>query len=161
MKGIISLIIMLLIIKVCATALSKIALAEDNEQCMVEAIYFEARGEDFVGQLAVGTVIMERVESSKFPSTVCKVVRSGRYWKGNPVRNKCAFSYWCDGKSEKIKDYMAHDDAIQTALLVLQGVRLHQVQGSTYYHASYVRPSWARKMKRVGIVGRHIFYKEK
>jgi|TARA_R100000093_G_C1945623_1_gene74387 spore germination cell wall hydrolase CwlJ-like protein len=141
-------------------ALSTPAFAEDNERCLTEAIYFEARGETFIGQLAVGTVIMKRVESPRFPNSVCKVVRSGKYWKGNPVRNKCQFSYWCDGKSESIKDY-PDLEAADTALLVMQGVRLWQVQESTHYHASYVRPSWARKMKRTAIIGKHIFYRKK
>lgn len=140
--------------------LSTPAFAEDNERCLTEAIYFEAGGETFIGQLAVGTVIMKRVESSRFPNSVCKVVRAGKYWKGNPVRNACQFSYWCDGKSESIEDYQDLE-ATNAALLVMQGVRLWHVRGATHYHASYVHPSWARQMKRTAIIGKHIFYREK
>ena len=51
-----------------------------EELCLVQAIYFEARGESFIGQLAVGSVILQRLESKSFPNTICSVVQSGKYW---------------------------------------------------------------------------------
>ena len=129
--------------------------------CLVETIYFEARGEDFVGQLGVGTVVMERVESKSFPNTVCDVVRAGRYWKGNPVRNKCAFSYWCDGKSERMYDYSSLEEALEISLMGLKGVRLSSITGATHYHAQYVKPYWSHEMKHIFTSGKHLFYKGK
>ena len=60
----------------------------EEELCLVQAIYFEARGESFIGQLAVGSVILQRLESKSFPDTICGVVQSGKYWKVNPIKNK-------------------------------------------------------------------------
>ena len=69
--------------------------------CLVEAVYHEARSESLLGMLSVAKVILTRKESSNFPNTICQVVHQGRYWKDNPVRDKCQFSYWCDGKPER------------------------------------------------------------
>lgn len=57
-----------------------------QERCLIETIYFEARGEPFLGQVGVGVVVMRRVQSDKFPDNICDVVHDGVYWKGNPVR---------------------------------------------------------------------------
>ena len=86
---------------------------------MSEAIYFEARGESIVGQIAVGNVALNRVHSKRFPNTVCKVVHQGVTYKGHMIRNKCQFSYYCDGRPEKIKDAEAFVLASQVAVDVL------------------------------------------
>tara|TARA_R110000824_G_scaffold65393_2_gene170297 strand:+ start:135 stop:662 length:528 start_codon:yes stop_codon:yes gene_type:complete len=133
--------------------------AQSNEMdCLVEAIYFEARSEEFVGQLAVANVILERVRHPKFPDTVCTVVRDGHYYKGMPVRHQCAFSYWCDGKKEIMKDKQALTIAKRVAHMALDGVVLEEVQGATYYHASYTNPKWARQFEFVSRIGKHLFY---
>ena len=70
--------------------------------CMAEAIYFESRGEPFIGQLAVGQVILQRVKSKAFPDDACSVVHQGRkYTVERPVKHKCEFSYWCDGSQKR------------------------------------------------------------
>ena len=79
-------------------------LAIDSEEeigCLVEAVYFEARGESLAGKVAVINVILERVDSRYFPNSICGVVHDGVYREGMPVKYKCAFSYWCDGKPER------------------------------------------------------------
>tara|TARA_R110002020_G_scaffold177199_1_gene369966 strand:+ start:308 stop:784 length:477 start_codon:yes stop_codon:yes gene_type:complete len=134
---------------------------EANEfDCLVEAIYHEARSEEMIPQLAVANVILVRVESSDFPDTICKVVHQGKYWEGNPVRDRCQFSYWCDGKSEKMPNIEALIKVISVAQMSLKGVQVKQTVGATHYHASYVTPSWASdpRLKSVGAVGLHIFY---
>ena len=130
-----------------------------EELCLVQTIYFEARGDSFIGQIAVANVVMKRLNSKSFPNTICNVVRSGKYWKGNPVKNKCAFSYWCDGKSEKMYDIIAYEEAIEVANLVLKGAVIEPVKDATHYHAFYVKPSWSLKLKRITRIGKHIFYR--
>jgi spore germination cell wall hydrolase CwlJ-like protein len=68
------------------TTASASSQTEYNKQldCLAEAIYFESRGETFLGMLAVGTVIMNRVEHKEFPNTVCSVVYAGRHRNGKP-----------------------------------------------------------------------------
>ena len=140
---------------------SSLAYAEEDKQlnCLVEAVYHEARSESFTGQLAVANVIIERANLSKFPNTICKVVHAGKYWKGNIVRNKCAFSYYCDGKKEWSSiEKKALDTAYHVSSLALEGVTLLSTLGATHYHASYVSPSWTNNMERLEQIGTHIFY---
>jgi len=140
---------------------SSIAYAEEDKElkCLAEAVYHEARSESFTGQLAVANVIIERANLSKFPNTICKVVHAGKYWKGNIVRNKCAFSYYCDGKKEWASvEKEALDTAYHVSSLALDGVTLLSTLGATHYHASYVSPFWANEMERLQQIGKHIFY---
>ena len=68
--------------------------------CIAVAVYFEARGEPSEGQLAVAQVVRNRIESHECPDEACEVVKQGYYWAGNPIRDKCPFSFWSDGKSD-------------------------------------------------------------
>jgi len=127
-------------------------------ECLTEAVYFEARGESFVGQLAVANVILQRVRDYRFPPTVCEVVHAGRYWEGNPIRNRCAFSYWCDGKPEIMKDKQALRIAQDVARMAIDGVIYEEIQGATFYHASYVNPYWIKDLTFITKIGKHLFY---
>ena len=42
--------------------------------CLVEAVYYEARSEGVIPKIAVANVILQRVKSKKYPSTICEVV---------------------------------------------------------------------------------------
>ena len=137
---------------------SKAAAKQSDIECLTEAIYFEARGEPFLGQLAVANVVMERVRDNRFPPTVCEVVHSGRYWEGNPIRNRCAFSYWCDGKPEIMKDKQALKVAVSVAKMAIDNVVYEEIQGATFYHASYVNPYWVNKLEFITRIGKHLFY---
>ena len=132
----------------------------DNLSCLAEAVYFEARSESFIAQLAVANVILERVASERYANDVCSVVRQGRTWKGKPVRNKCHFSYWCDGKPETIANVDAYAEAVNAAGLAMKGVILLHTEGATHYHASYVLPYWALddRFSIVGQIDNHVFY---
>ena len=81
----------------------------ESIMCLAMAIYFEARGEPMVGQVAVAQVIMNRVYDHRYPNDVCDVVKQGYYYTWNeniPIRDKCQFSFWCDGKPEIINNTM-------------------------------------------------------
>jgi spore germination cell wall hydrolase CwlJ-like protein len=136
---------------------------DKNVDCLAEAIYFEARSENFMAQLAVGNVIYNRVKSSKFPNTFCGVVHQAKKWKGKLIRNRCQFSYYCDGKSEKYKELDALLEVMDTSELILQGVMLEQTIGATHYHTWKVSPHWSRSPTfiKLGRVGSHIFYVDK
>jgi N-acetylmuramoyl-L-alanine amidase len=130
--------------------------------CLALNIYHEAKNQSFVGQMAVAQVVMNRVQDSRFPHTVCEVVKQGPTysWKKDfPVRNKCQFSWYCDGKSDKVRN----KDAWQTATLIAKGVLNGNlddfVEGSTHYHATYVEPSWASSKTYVTRIDDHKFYR--
>ena len=130
--------------------------------CMATAIYFEARGEPMVGQVGVAQVIMSRVYDERYPDTVCDVVKQGYYYswdKTIPIRDKCQFSFWCDGKPETIKDEDAYFWATEVAQAVMVGTLYDTTQGATHYHAYYVQPSWSKKFTRTVRINDHIFYR--
>ncbi len=122
-------------------------------QCLTEALYFEARSETLEGQFAVGEVILNRVDSQKFPNSVCGVVGQGA-----PRLNKCQFSYNCDGKAEYFSEALAYARSGKLAKLLLDGRARVLTGGATYYHASSVSPSWARSFTKTAQIGKHIFY---
>tara|TARA_R110000787_G_C13335376_1_gene437731 strand:+ start:470 stop:943 length:474 start_codon:yes stop_codon:yes gene_type:complete len=132
----------------------------DEFDCLVEAIYHEARSEDMIPMLAVANVILNRVKHKKFPNTICEVVHQGKYWKDNPVRDKCHFSYWCDGRPERFTDMTGLIKSINVAEMSLKGIQIGQTSQATHYHAYYVTPKWASNstFKVLGQVGTHIFY---
>lgn len=124
-------------------------------QCLAEGVYFEARGEPRRGQVAVAQVIMNRVNHDEFPDTICGVVYQNQHW-----RNRCQFSFACDGVPERITERGAWDVAEDVSRQVLEGRDLiDTIKESTHYHATYVRPRWAPRMIRLDRVGLHIFYK--
>lgn len=126
-----------------------------ERHCLATAIYFEARSEPERGQVAVGQVILNRVNSDAFPDTICGVV-----YQGEEKRNACQFSFACDGLPETAKNRRAWRKASEIAEKVLQGQNLiGAIRTATYYHANYTDPSWARKLKRLATIGRHVFYR--
>lgn len=122
--------------------------------CLTEAIYFEARGEPFDGQVAVAEVVLNRVDSQYWPRTVCGVVN-----QGSERKTGCQFSYTCDGSSRKVPNVPAARLARQIATVMLQGAPRRLTGHATHYHADYVDPSWNRTMETTAIIGRHIFYR--
>lgn len=139
-------------------------IAEYNEQhqCLSLNLYHEARGDSELGQKAVGWVTLNRVHSERYPNTVCDVVYQGHYdSSGNPIRNKCQFSWWCDGRSDTPRDQEAWAQSQQVAHEVMQTYGLAEdfTSGATMYHASYVNPYWASSYERTVRIDTHIFYK--
>jgi spore germination cell wall hydrolase CwlJ-like protein len=130
--------------------------AKQNQvDCVAKAIYFEARGEPFEGQLAVANVINNRVKSSKFPNTHCGVVHQAKRIDGKIVKNKCAFSFYCDGKVEEIRDKKAYKLAENIAKLSMQGVYVDIARKATHFHAVYVNPYWSKHLEYLGKIGKH------
>ena len=132
--------------------------------CMAFNIYHEANNQSMLGQIAVGQVVMNRVASPSFPNTVCEVVTQGqRYKNGKMVLHRCQFSWYCDGKRDEInRDTEAWRKALDYASIVVSGrIVMDVTQGSLWYHAYYVKPSWARQKERVTRIDSHIFYRRK
>lgn len=143
----------------------EIAEAEYQRQleCLSRNIYFEARSEGALGQRAVAWVTLNRVQSDRFPDTICEVVHQARRDSaGNPLRHQCQFSWYCDGKSDRIGNQEKYQEAVRMAELVLAryGVHPDPTEGATMYHAEYVRPYWINSFERTTQIDTHIFYAE-
>ena len=123
---------------------------DEQWECLRRALYFEARGETLKGQFAVAEVILNRVDSPDFPGTICNVVHS----RG---RGQCAFSYVCSGL-HSMGDATSRDRAGRIARAMLDGAPRSLTLGATYFHATYVRPNWGRRVQ-TATIGAHIFYR--
>ncbi len=128
--------------------------ADKELACLTEAIYFEARGESINGQIAVAEVIINRADSPIFPNSICEVIKQGAQ-----NLNRCQFSYKCDGQPEYMNERKAKKRAADVAILLMKGERRAISGNATHYHADYVDPYWASKLKKTATVGTHIFYK--
>lgn len=122
--------------------------------CLALNIYHEARGEPLEGKIAVGQVVMNRVGDPDFPAGVCEVVKQG----GERPRNRCQFSWWCDGLSDRPDEAGAWEDSKGLAGKILAGGLEDPTRGALWYHADRVTPDWQTDIVRQGKIGRHIFY---
>ena len=136
----------------------------DEQTCMAQAMYFEARDQGWRGMLAVGTVVQNRVRNPRYPDNVCAVVRQGRLSDGRVRRGQCQFTFYCDGKPERPQDKKAWGVALDLAdLIIEQDLVIVGLEDATHYHATSVLPSWSKSHKVTfrRKVGRHVFYTEK
>lgn len=129
--------------------------SEQEQRCLSAGIYFEARGEPVRGQAAVAQVILNRVRNPAYPNTICGVVYQNEKW-----RNRCQFSFACDGIRDRVHSPKHFGIAQDVAIAATAGkIWLEEVGSSTHYHATYVRPRWAKGMERMNKIGQHIFYR--
>ena len=166
-----------------------VSVNEDELKCMAENIYFEGRAEPMVGKVAIGKVVMNRIEDTRFPDTVCGVVHQGpvrESWKTRqhkdlpdserkfyPIKNRCQFSWWCDGQKDIIwATYMNGDviesnmtawrDSINVALWILSGELTDPTHGAVFYYNPHIaNPSWGAIYNETAMIGNHRFMKDK
>ena len=144
--------------------------ATDELECLALNIYHEARSESLAGQFAVADVTLNRVKNTRYPSTICGVVKQAvmSEWGVErglfiPKKNMCQFSWYCDGQSDAPVEQYALLRAKDVAEDFLSYRKFRGItEGATHYHASYVQPEWSfhRKMNLIGRIGDHIFYIE-
>ena len=134
--------------------------------CMALNIYYETRGSNLADSFAVADVVLNRVEDTRYPDTVCKVVYQGhKDENGNMIRNKCQFSWYCDGKPDKPQNEEMWKRAQSISWAIIKWDQYRGIsEGATHYHAHYVNPRWNRSKKgfsitRLGRIGAHIYYR--
>ena len=122
-------------------------------QCLASALYHEARGESVKGQFAVAEVILNRVDSPRYPGSVCGVVnQSGG--------GGCQFSFTCDGITDKIREPAAYAEAGKIARMMMDGAPRALTLGATHFHTLGTNPRWARKFPKTAAIGSHLFYRQ-
>jgi len=155
-----------------AELLSELYSSESHPQeyCLAQNIYYESRTDNLAGKAAVADVVLNRVAMKKYPSTVCEVVREGPISKWHkeqsgkevPIRDRCQFSWYCDGKPDDNPTGDEWRKAQELAYRMLNQDYLRGIsEGATHYHATYVDPKWNKRMHLVGRIGLHIFYVER
>jgi len=121
----------------------------EQMRCLAGAIYFESRGEPLAGQLAVAQVVINRSESSRFPSSYCGV-----------VLQRSQFSFVKNGSlPEPRSGSDAWKRAKAVARIAHEGMWVSEAGDALYFHANYVRPSWSRKKVARATISRHVFYR--
>lgn len=141
-------------------------------ECLALNIYHEARNESTLGQRAVAWVTLNRVNSSQFPNTICEVVKQGVHsqWyreqlgKDVPLRNKCQFSWYCDGRDDTPRNRAVWQETRILAQEVYnnyyRNLRSDPTHGALWYHADYVSPYWRKAYTELVAIDSHIFYGE-
>ncbi len=130
--------------------------------CLAVTLYHEARGEGNAGMLGVANVVINRLHDPRWPDTICEVVSQGPTLKWNinaPLRNKCQFSFYCDGKSDIPTNQKAFSKAVRIAEDAWYSYNLSVdiTEGSTFYHATSIDPKWPYDY--VLTINNHKFYK--
>ncbi|PWG01852.1 cell wall hydrolase [Sphingosinicella humi] len=123
--------------------------ADEEEECLAGAVYFEARGESLLGQLAVAEVVLNRAASGKYPTTLCEVITQP--WQFSFV-NATGSIPAADRSSE------AWSKAVAIARIATEKVAGKLDDDVLWYHADYVAPSWGKRLERADKIGTHIFY---
>jgi len=132
------------------------AKGDEQWRCLSEALYFEARGETVRGQFAVAEVIMNRAKSSRFPGTLCGVIK-----QGTGRKYQCQFTYTCDGYKDIIAEHQAYERVSKVARAIIDGAEGtgNLTEGATHYHTSAVHPAWAKTYRKTARIGVHLFYR--
>lgn len=133
----------------------------DSVQCLALNIYYETASKSLIDAMAVSDVVLNRVYDKRFPDTVCGVIKQTRRTKeGTIIRDKCQFSWYCDGKSDNPKDMEAWQRAYRWAQEFLYAGRFRGItDGATHYHAYYVKPAWRKTKTYIVRVGSHLYYR--
>ena len=144
--------------------------SDEELKCLSLNVYHEARNQSILGQEAVAWVTLNRVNHTGYPGNICDVVKQAKYskwWKEKhgkdvPIRNKCHFSWWCDGKSDEPFEQRHWEIAKKVAYYVssIYGHIDDPTQGAIMYHADYVKPYWRKDYQRLTVIDTHIFYGE-
>ena len=136
---------------------------ENDYHCLASNIYWESRNQSLAGKLAVGQVVLNRVDNTRFPDTICNVVKQTKYYPSGKINlHDCQFSWYCDGKSDTpIQSEMVHyEEAFFLAVRLMEGLEVDITEGSTHYHNLNVKPYWISAMTEKTRIDDHIFYQE-
>jgi N-acetylmuramoyl-L-alanine amidase len=126
-------------------------------QCLAENVYFEARGEPLEGQYAVAEVTLNRSRSRHFPRTICAVVHEARW---DPIRKRSVAHFsWTELGDLSPQDTVAWKQAVAVAKRAYDNMHEPVVPGALFYHATSIRPAWAKTQRVVATIGNHVFYR--
>jgi len=115
--------------------------------CLSLALYHEARGEPLLGQLMVARVIMNRMESRRWPSSMCGVITQHRQ-----------FSFYRKNNTPKPRDEVAWAKAQKLATDIINDPNILPPSTVNHYHTPNVHPVWRKGLHRIARIGNHIFY---
>ena len=128
--------------------------ASREQQCLAEAVYYEARSERLPGQKAVAEVVLNRVNNKHFPNTICGVV-----YDGAERTSGCQFSFTCDGSTANLPKGKAWARAQEIADHMIVGASAPLTWRATHYHTTDVNPAWSKTLRQTRKFDTHVFYR--
>ena len=128
-------------------------------ECLALNIYWEARGEDRLGQEAVAHVTLNRVASDSFPDSICGVVKQEIQLGGDDEKVSCQFSWWCDGRPDTPADNAVWERARYIAWAATNGRIEDPTDGALFFHHEQVAPTWIAQLQHTATIGVHLFYR--
>ena len=155
----------------------KVSEYHPSVKCLALNMYHEARSQGTAGLFAVSAVVLNRVNDKRFPNSVCEVVYQGptrESWKTRqhkdlpdykrqyyPIKNRCQFSWYCDGKSDTPRNKKKWEELLDLSASIMHNEILFVdiTDGALFYHADYVTPGWAKTKQKTVEVQDHIFYR--
>ncbi|MFB4163442.1 spore cortex-lytic enzyme [Alteribacillus sp. JSM 102045] len=117
--------------------------SENDIQIMSNAVYGEARGEPYVGQVAVAAVIINRINSPTFPNTASGVIFEPR-----------AFTAVADGQI-----YMTPNEQARKAVLDAINGQDPSDGALYYYNPATATSGWVAQRPQIKTIGKHVFAK--
>jgi len=158
-----------LVIGLCVFFTLKLSANDYDPQviCLADNMYHEARNQGTAGLIAVVGVVLNRVNDSRFPDSICGVIKQGPIrasWRRDgsyfPIKHKCQFSWYCDGKSDIPREKKKYQKILDLAEAILSNEIpfVDITDGAIFYHADYVTPGWAKTKHRTIEIEDHIFY---
>jgi spore germination cell wall hydrolase CwlJ-like protein len=134
-----------------------------DKHCLASNIYYEARSESLHGKKAVAQVTLNRVNSKKYPKSVCAVVLQNKQfsWVHQVPKDQQQKALKGIAPSQKHLEVLAYQEAKEIAEKALKSNPKVLPDDTLWYHTTYVNPVWNRNMQKVNVIGTHVFYKEK
>lgn len=145
----------------------------EETYCMALNVYYEARGEGWKGKTAVAHVVLNRAEHGKYPSTICGVVLQAKTWKKRVIRDRCQFSWYCDGKKDlpqlqykqdprqgKVIEANMRDwrRSVEVSIMAMDGWSRDVSRGATHYYNHHIStPSWSTIYPTTTVIENHTF----
>jgi spore germination cell wall hydrolase CwlJ-like protein len=130
--------------------------------CLAKGIYYEASGESYKGKEAVGLVILNRTKSSKYPNTICGVIKQSVSLNHKKF---CQFSWYCSSGEHKLSGRIAstqYEESVKVATTILNGTIDNWMPNAVSFHVASLKSGWTKQgLVKVAQVGNHIFYKER
>lgn len=117
------------------------------QQCMTRVMYFESNRSSAEGMLAVGTVVMNRVNSPQFPNDVCAVVGQKNQFASGVLARPMT-----EPRSVQLAASVARD--------VLRGQRHPGVRSAKYFHTAGLSFPY-KNMHYVLVAGGNAFYERR
>lgn len=131
----------------------------DEVKCLAENIYWEARNQSIQGMYAVADVTLNRVKDSRWPSTICAVVKQRDQQRGQWI---CQFSWFCDGLSDTPAQAAVYNLCYMIAYVRAKDKDSPVLDDNIYwYHNNKVNPYWASAYSHKTTIGDHLFYSDR